>query len=391
MQTIIGHIDLDCFFVSVERVKQPHLNGKLIIVGGTSGRGVVSACSYETRKYGVHSAMPMAQAMRLCPEAIIVNGSYADYSYYSNLVTEIIRDEVPLFEKASVDEFYIDLTGMERFFSCSELSKRLLKRITTETGLPVSYGMGTSKMISKIAANECKPNGYLEVPPGTEKEFLKNLSIDRMHMIGEKTAIVLRNMRIHTLGDLATAPVKVIEDRLGKSGRILWERANGIDNRSVEAARDQKSISKEETYFTDTNNTGFLEMRLVDLVSKVAHELREINRNATTLTLKIRYENFETFTKQITIEPTASDHLMVPHIKNLFHSLYHRNRAVRLIGVRLSNFVMSCVQGSLFEVSEQKPELYKTIDNLKNQFGNEVVRKAGGMTPKNPEQILKKK
>lgn len=391
MERIIGHIDLDCFFVSVERVRQPHLNGKPIIVGGTSGRGVVSACSYETRKYGVHSAMPMAKAMRLCPDAIVLHGSHGEYGYYSGLVTDIIRDEVPLFEKASIDEFYLDLSGMERFFGCSEISRRLVKRIVCETGLPVSYGMGTSKMISKIAANECKPNGYLEVPPGTEKQFLEKLSIDKMHMIGEKTSMVLKNMRIHTLGDLAKTSVQLLENRLGKSGRILWERANGIDNREIVPERDQKSISKEETYFEDTTDETFLEMRLVDLTSKVAHELREINRNATTLTIKLRYQGFETFTRQLTIEPTSSDHMMIPHIKNLFTSLYEKGRPVRLIGVRLSNFVMNAVQGNLFEVSESRSELYKTIDKLQHKFGNEVVKKAGGMVLKKSLQNQKKK
>lgn len=382
---IIGHIDLDCFFVSVECLKQPHLKGKPIIVGGTSQRGVVSACSYEARKFGVHSAMPMVQAMRLCPDAIIVKGAHQEYGYYSAMVTDIIRDQVPVFEKASIDEFYIDLTGMDKYFGCAALGKQLKQKIVQETGLPLSYGMGTSRMISKLAANEAKPNGYLEVLPGTECDFLWKLPVEKMHMIGNKTTQVLHYMGIRTLGALAATPVELLEERMGKTGRILWERAHGIDNSEVVPYREQKSISKEETYMEDTVDVEFLQSRLVGLTERVCFELRQLKRHAATLTLKLRYSNFETFSRQITLQPTMADHILIPQVKKIFLSMYDPKRKVRLIGVRLSQLTDACIQGDLFQSSDQQQKLYYAIDQVRDTFGKHIIQSAGGhlLKPKN--------
>lgn len=384
-QRVIAHIDLDCFFVSVECLKQPHLKGKPIIVGGSSRRGVVSACSYETRKFGVHSAMPMAQAMRLCPDAIIVKGSHHEYGHYSGVVTDIIRDQVPLFEKASIDEFYIDLTGTEKYFGGADLIKRLKQKIVKETGLPLSCGIGSSRMISKLAANEAKPNGFLEILPGTECDFLWKMPVEKMHMIGNKTTQVLHYMGIRTLGELAATPVETLEQRMGRTGRVLWERAHGIDDSQVVPYREQKSISKEETYLDDTGDVEFLQSRLVGLTESVCFELRQMKRHASTLTVKLRYGNFETINRQITLEPTMADHILIPQVKNIFTSMYDTRRKVRLIGVRLSQLTDACIQGDLFQHSGRQQKLYHAIDSVKDTFGKHILHRAGGHLPKTPK------
>lgn len=322
--------------------------------------------------------MPMVQAMRLCPDAIVVNGAHQDYGYYSGIVTDIIRDQVPVFEKASIDEFYIDLTGMDKYFGCSILGRQLKDKIVKETGLPLSYGMGTSKMISKLAANEAKPNGYLEVVPGRECDFLWKMPVEKMHMIGLKTTQVLHYMGIHTLRDLAATPVEQLEQKMGRTGRVLWERAHGIDDSPVIPYREQKSISKEETYMEDTDDVSFLLSRLVGLTERVCFELRQMNRHASTITLKLRYGNFETFNRQVTVEPTTADHILIPQVKKIFMSMYDPRRKVRLIGVRLSQLTDPYVQGNLFEPQVQQQKLYQAIDTVRGAFGKHILQRAGG-------------
>jgi len=232
-------MDLDCFFVSVSRLLHPELNNKPVIVGGGE-RGVVAACSYETRKFGVHSAMPIKQAKRLCPEAIIVRGDYDAYSSHSDMVHEIICESVPLYERSSIDEFYLDLTGMDRFFGCYKHATELRQRIIRETGLPISFGMSANKTVSKIATDEAKPNNQMQVDCGEEKIFLAPLSVRKIPMVGEKTYTLLRSMGVEKVKTVQEMPVELMERVLGENGTTIWKKANGIDTTAVEPYHEQK-------------------------------------------------------------------------------------------------------------------------------------------------------
>ncbi len=229
----IAHFDLDAFFVSVECLNDPSLKGKPLIVGGHNERGVVAACSYEARKYGIHSAMPMKTAMRLCPHATVVGGTRGEYSKYSRWVTDIIAAKAPLFEKASIDEFYLDLTGMDKYFEPCSWTIALREEIIRETKLPISFGLAANKMVAKIATDEAKPNGYLHVPSGFEKEFLAPLKATKIPGVGEHLCQALREMGIDTIRDISETPIEILEKRLGKYGWDLWHKAHGIHHGEV--------------------------------------------------------------------------------------------------------------------------------------------------------------
>lgn len=374
----IAHFDLDSFFISVERLKNAELVGKPVIVGGTSNRGVVSSCSYETRVFGVHSAMPMARATKLCPEAIVVKGSYDSYSYYSKLITEIMRQEVPVLEKASIDEFYVDLTGMDRFFNCSKIVRDLKNKIVKETGLPVSYALASNKLISKIATNEVKPDGQIEVPAGTEKEYLAPLKIDRMPGIGEKTAKQLRAIGIFTIKMLSEIPAIQLESKFGKWGRDLWRKANGIDDSPVVPFHEQKSIGSEETFWTDTADVDFLKSEVIRLTEKIAFQLRRQKKVCGCVAIKFRYGDFTTFTRQAAIPYTASDYVILKTANQLFAEFYDGRRPLRLIGVRLTDLVSGQHQINLFTETEENIKLYQALDTIRNKFGEDAVGRATG-------------
>ena len=301
----IAHFDLDAFFVSVEILKDPSLKGKPIIVGGDGQRGIVAACSYEARKYGIQSAMPALTAKRLCPHAIFLKGSYHDYSKYSRRVTQIIAESVPVYEKASVDEFYIDMTGMERFFGVNEYTKQLREKVINETGLPISYGLSTSKLVSKMATNEAKPNGYIEVAPGKETAFLWPLTVDKIPGVGKQTQIQLHNLGIFTIEQIAKTPADQLEYHFGKWGKKLWEKSYGISDSPVEHYSEQKSISHENTFNADFADINFLHAELVKLTEQTAYNLREDRKLTGCVTLKLRYADFTTVSKQEVISSTA--------------------------------------------------------------------------------------
>src|ERR1700761_9644269 len=244
----IVHIDLDSFFVSVERKFNPSLIGKPVIIGGSADRGVVASCSYEARKFGVHSAMPTRQALKLCPDAILIRGTHGRYAEASKEVTQIIHDSVPLYQKTSVDEFYIDYTGMDRYYDCYQKVSNLLQKIMKEPGLPISFGMASCKTIAKMATNQAKPNGQLLIPHGKEKEFLAPLSIRKVPMLGEKTCQRLYQFGIEKIGDLQKCDPRFLETVFGKAGRYIWEKANGIDDSIIVPHGDRKSISTENTF-----------------------------------------------------------------------------------------------------------------------------------------------
>ena len=378
-QRYIAHFDLDSFFVSVERIKETTLIGKPVVVGGHSDRAVVAACSYETRKFGVHSAMPMKQALRLCPQAIVVKGSIGEYSKYSRIVTEIISNKMPVVEKASIDEFYVDLTGMDKFFGCYQYTKELKVQIITETGLPVSFALASNKLISKIATNEAKPNGEIEILNGTEKSYLAPMKIEKMPMVGQNTANTLHKVGIFTIGQMADMPMLQLQKLLGKSGVSLWQKANGIDNSPISIFHEQKSISSENTFEKDTHDVAFLMQEIARLVEKICFELRGEKMLAGCLTVKIRYENFETVSRQTVINYTSSDHIVIPQAKLLFTQLHIPGRQVRLVGVRFSALIHENQQLNLFQVADATPKLYNTIDQLRQKFGTRSLQRAVSM------------
>ncbi|MDE3253836.1 MAG: DNA polymerase IV [Bacteroidota bacterium] len=388
-QRYIAHFDLDSFFVSVEMLHDPSLKGKAVIVGGSRDRGVVTTCSYEARKFGVHSAMPMKTAMKLCPHAILVRGTRSEYSRYSRWVTEIIAAKAPLFEKASIDEFYIDLTGMDKFFDPYQWTIDLRNEIMTQTGLPISFGLATNKMVAKIATDEAKPNGYLFVQPGMEKQFLAPLGVNKFSGVGEHTFQRLKEMGIHTIRQLSETPVALLEKKIGKYGADLWQKAQGLHFGEVHPYHEAKSISSENTFEENSQDMEFLLSELVRLTEKVAFELRQDGKLTGCVAVKIRYPDFETTSRQTTIDYTLRDDELIPVAIDLFHKLYRKGNAVRLLGVRLSELTQHPVQASLFEDAEKKNKLYQAIDDVKLKYGRTSLQKA--RTVGMPEQKGKEK
>lgn len=379
VQRTIAHFDLDAFFVSVECLNDPSLKGKPLLVGGHSERGVVAACSYEARQFGIHSAMPMKTAMKLCPQAIVLGGSRSEYSKYSRQVTEIIAGAAPLFEKASIDEFYLDLTGMDTYYDPYRWTIDLRRKIIDETSLPISFGLASSKMVAKIATDEAKPNGYLYIPTGSEKEFLGPLKVNKIPGVGEQTYHALREMGILTIRDIGSFTPEELEKKFGKYGHDLWNKSQGIHSGEVIPYHEAKSVSTENTFEENKTDMDFLMAELVRMTEKIAHELRKDNKTAGCITVKIRYPNFDTTSRQTSIPYSFYDHELIPKAKELFHKLYRVGEPVRLLGVRLSELTDEAIQTNLFENSEKKTELYRAIDDLKNRFGRSSVTKAGGL------------
>lgn len=374
-QRYIAHLDLDSFFVSVEVLNNPSLKGKAVIVGGSKDRGVVTTCSYEARKFGVRSAMPMHKAMKLCPHAILVQGTRGEYSRYSRWVTEIIAAKAPLFEKASIDEFFIDLTGMDKFFDPFQWTIDLREEIISKTQLPISFGLASNKMIAKIATDEAKPNGYLFVQPGMEKIFLAPLPVNKFSGVGESMHERLKLMGIFTIQQLSETPVAELEKSIGKYGVDLWKKSQGIHEGIVQPYHEAKSISTENTFEENQTDEAFLLSELVRMTEKVAYELRTDKKLTGCIAVKIRYPDFETTSKQTTIDYTLRDDELIPVAISLFHQLYRKGQPVRLLGVRLSELTSHVLQGSLFE-DNKKDELYKAIDAVKNKFGKTALQKA---------------
>lgn len=371
----IAHFDLDSFFVSVEIRNNPLLKGKPVVVGGYE-RGVVAACSYEARKFGIHSAMPMKKALQLCPDIIVTNASRDQYSKYSRWVTDIIASKVPLFEKASIDEFYIDLTGMDKFFGVSKYARELRQHIIRETGLPISCGLSSARFISKMATNEAKPNGFLEIPHGKELEFLWPLAIEKINGVGKQTEQHLKSFGLYIIEDIAKIPVEVMERIAGKWGEALWHKAHGRGSAEIATDWEQKSMSHENTFDTDYTDIDFLHMELVRLTEKTAYSLREDQKMTGCVTVKIRYSDFETISRQETVDYTALDDVLITKVKDLFAKSYQKGRPVRLLGVRFSHMIPITMQMSLFENNAGKLNLYKAVDDIKDRFGAKLLTKA---------------
>lgn len=376
MERTVVHMDLDSFFVSVSRLQNSALIGKPVLVGGSSDRGVVASCSYEARRFGIHSAMPMKLARRLCPEAVIIRGDYESYSNYSSIITGMISEQVPVYEKSSIDEFYLDLSGMDKFFGCYKWATELRQKIQKETGLPISFGLSVNKTVSKVATGEAKPNGQMQINFGNEKQFLSPLSVSKIPMVGEKTAQLLRSMGVEKIKTVQEMPVELMENLLGVNGISIWKKANGIDNNPVEPYSERKSLSTEETYDTDTTDLHKLTSTLVAMTEKLAFQMRNEGKLTSCIAVKIRYSNFDTHTKESRIAYTSCDHTLISKVKELFEKVYERRMLIRLVGVRFSHLVGGAYQINMFDDSEQMMKLYQAMDRMRKKHGDDKIQRA---------------
>jgi len=374
----IVHLDLDSFFVSVERLTNSALKGKPVIIGGLSDRGVVASCSYEARQFGVHSAMPVRMAKQLCGDAIFIRGDMERYSKHSRLVTDIIAESAPVYEKASIDEHYLDITGMDRFFGSLKWAHELRLRIIKESGLPISFGLSMNKTVSKIATGEAKPDGELYISPGKVKPFLSPLSIRKIPMVGQKSYRLLRSMGVSTIRTLSLIPPEILMQVMGKNGLTIWKKANGIDLSPVIPYTERKSISSERTFDQDTTDMVKLRHVLIGMVEKIAFELRRKGQITGCITVKIRYANFDTHTQQKHLPYTAFDHVLINTTLELFDRLYRRRMLIRLIGVRLSHLTGGSQQLDLFDEKPEMANLYQAMDHIRRRYGKQAVQRAAG-------------
>lgn len=394
MNRSVVHMDLDTFFVSVERKINSKLIGKPVLVGGTGDRGVVASCSYEARAFGVHSAMPMKTARMLCPEAIVVRGDHEAYSKHSNEITDIIKENVPLYEKTSIDEFYIDLTGMDRFFGCYKLASELRQKIIKQSGLPISFAMSANKTVSKIGTDQAKPNGQIQIPFGDEKSFLAPLSVKKIPMVGDKTYHLLRGMGIEKIKTIQEMPVELMQQVLGENGIVIWKKANGIDTSPIEPYNERKSLSTECTFDKDTIDVDYLKRMLISMTEKLCYQLRDEEKLTACVTVKVRYSDFNTYTTQARIAYTALDSTLIEKVKELFNKLYQKRMLVRLIGVRFSHLIQGTYQFDLFDDKTEQIQLYQAMDKMRKRFGTDAVLRAAGIGIKqrdfNPFNGIKK-
>ena len=375
----ILHMDLDTFFVSCERLIDSKLNNKPVLIGGTSDRGVVASCSYEARRFGIHSAMPMRMAKQLCPDAIILRGNSGIYSKYSTMVTDIIKESVPLYEKSSIDEFYIDLTGMDTFFGSHKLASELRTKIIKESGLPISFGLSINKTVSKIATGEAKPNNQIKISSGEEKPFLAPLSVRKIPMVGKVTYKSLCDLGIKKIKTVQEMPFEMMSKVLGKNGSSIWKKANGIDNTPVIQYQERKSISTERTFDRDTTDVIKLKTILTAMAQELTYQLRNGNKLTACISVKLRYSDFQTYTMQKRIPYSASDHSIFPVVMELFKRLYQRRLLVRLIGINFSHLVEGGHQINLFEDSDKVINLYQAMDRIRNRYGSRAVINASGI------------
>lgn len=372
-QKAILHLDMDAFFASVEIKKNSRLAGMPLIVGGMGGRGVVSSCSYEARHFGIHSGMPMAIALRRCPTARVVRGDYEEYEKHSEIVTEIIAEEGPIFEKASIDEFYVDISGMDKYIGCLKWSKELWERVKRETGLPLSAGLATNKLVSKVRAGEAKPNGSGWVEQGRERAFLAPLPVRKIPSIGRETARKLSLLGIRKTGTLSQIPIDLLEREFGKPGREIHRRANGIDHRAVVPYTERKSFSSEHTFQTDTIDVEFLRRQLRDMTMKLGFDLRKAGKLAAGVTVKIRYTDFNTYSRSQRIKFTAHDQQLLPIADELFTKLFTRRQCIRLIGIRFDRLASGHTQLDLFNDTQEDSSLLLALDKVRKRFGAGAV------------------
>lgn len=371
----ILHLDLDAFFASVECLKNSQLKGKPLIIGGIGGRGVVTSCSYEARRFGIRAAMPMKMARRLCPDATVLRGDMDSYLKQSALITDIIAEQAPAFEKASIDEFYLDLTGMDKYFGCWKWSKELRELILKESGLPLSIGLSINKLVSKVGAGEAKPNGAQLVETGSEKNFLAPLPTQKLPGLGKKTCQKLSLMGVRKVQTLAQIPPPLLERAFGKAGISMWKKANGIDNRPIEPYHEKQSLSSEWTFQEDTIDVALLKRRLAAQVAHLAFDLRQRQQLTACITVKIRYTDYNTYTRQKRIAYTASDKTLTAYAHQLFDKLFERRQLIRLVGVKFSQLVHGNYQVELFEDTPKEIQLLQAMDKIRKRFGKKAIVK----------------
>jgi DNA polymerase IV len=382
----ILHVDMDAFFVSVEELENPSLQGKAVVVGGDpEGRGVVAAASYEARKFGVHSAMPLRTAKKLCPHAIFVRGRHEKYREYSEKIHAIFAEFTPVVEMVSIDEAYLDLTGTQRLHGGAlQAADRLIRSVKERTGLNCSVGASTSHLVSKVASDQAKPHGLLAIFPGFEAEFLAPLPIRRMPGIGKITEPELLSVGITRIGDLQTCGADRLRQRFGKYGEWLYTKSLGRDIAAYEYAEEPKSISHETTFDSDTNRSEDLERTLSWLSQLVARQLREHRLFARTVGLKLRNEDFKTITRDATIdEPTHLDSVIFETALELFDSAWDRREKIRLLGVRASNLERRHFQLDLLHSAQREKtgRALEAADKVRSKFGFEAVQLARSLEP----------
>lgn len=375
----ILHLDLDAFFCSVEELQNPALAGTAFAVGGAAGeRGVLSTASYAARKFGVHSAMPTAQALRLCPHLVLLPGRHKLYNDYSRRVMALLANETPFIEQISIDEAFLDVTGDAR--PGGELAAQLQTRIRAETGLPSSFGVAANKLVAKIATNVGKPNGLVVVPPGEEATFLAALPMHMLWGVGPKTQAKLKELGMKTIGDIAAWPADDLARRLGAWGEALARHARGQDDRPVETEREAKSISQETTFAKDVREAAHLRRTLLEQSESVAAALRRARLVARTVKLKLRWPPFETLTRQTTLpQPTDLESEIFRAAWSLFEKAWTPGKAVRLIGVGVSGLQAPAQQLGLFAAVSASPKAEKVaevIDQIRAKYGWEAVKRA---------------
>ena len=391
MARAIVHMDLDTFFVSCERLTNSELRGKPLIIGG-GDRGVVASCSYEARRFGVRSAMPIHMAMKLCPDAKVMKGDMELYSKLSHDVTNVLQEKAPVLEKASIDEFYLDITGMDKFHGSYKWTNELAQYVIKETGLPISFSLSVNKTVSKIATGEGKPVGNLQIAENEVQGFLNPLSIQKIPMVGAVTFQLLSRIGVRKIQTLSEMPPEVLQQMIGKNGLDIWKKANGIDHTPVEPYTERKSISTEHTFSQDTIDIIMLKSILIGMVEKLAFQLRSEQWLTSTITVKIRYANFDTETKQCKIAYTSADHILTKNVMELFEKVYQRRMRLRLIGIRFSGLVRGTYQIDLFEDTEEMLSLYAAMDKMKSRYGFDAVMRCAGASfkPNNKDEILKR-
>lgn len=371
----IIHFDLETFFVSCERLLNPGLKGIPLIVGGSSDRGVVLSCSKEAQYYGVRSSMPVRLALQHCPNAKVIRGDLEHYSDQSSIITEIIAEQAPIMEKAGLSEFYVDGTGLDRFFGCLKWSTELQKRISKETGLPVNFGLSVNKTVAKMANGERGSSNYVEIPSTEVRPFLSPLAVRKIPGIGRVHCQTLSRIGVRKIYTLAEMPVEVLQRIIGKQGQNIWKKANGIDSTPVVPYDEKKSISIERTFDKDSIDLIRIRSMLTGMVEKLAFELRQKQKLTSVVSVKLRYTNLDVASKQKKIAHSASDGLLIQLVLDLFDRIYERRMLIRMIGIRFSGLVSGAHQINLFDGTPEKVALYQALDRMKHRYGNNAVRR----------------
>lgn len=386
MKRYIMHVDMDAFFASVEQADNPELLGKPVIIGGLKNRGVVSTASYEARKYGVHSAMPSIKAHKLCPNGIFLPVRHGRYCEVSNIIFTIFAEFSPVVEPLSIDEAFLDITGMEKIYGTLRgYAVKLKKRILSQTGIHASVGIAPNKFLAKLASDLQKPDGLVIIDYGQEKDILTQLPISRLWGVGGKTAAKLNALGCHKIGDIAKMDTAFLRKSFGEKTAVhLWQLANGLDDREVEDDRDIKSVGNEETYDIDIQGREIAEQKFLALAEKVGWRLRKKDLTAKTISIKVRTNGFVTYTRSCTLdEATNFDSIIYDTAKKLFASLKFYGK-IRLLGLTGSNF-SAIEEQSLFANNEKQKKLYKTIDGIKAKFGGKAITKAQLIENKNKD------